>query len=328
MTMTWDEVLRRILDQEIEIEYVSRSELKPEEFKHVKIKDINPRELSCSLEIATDELAAYHPLMASSKLIHSGSKIVYDVKKIAAHADKSLLQICRALGMERAPEDLIKLFRWGFSHLVRRHAHFHYLVERGCMLLSENRYEEYRRKIYERRLESGEGNLEEALADAYSLVYCGEDLKKLPAEFSLPFSRDDLIIGLKKMLRSLIVGEKRPAGYREARRFIMEFETLKEVEGNPEEVKKLPLYSILQRGGRGLDGVFRGLSWLFHELTLVEPVNFMEKARPPAPPYSVRDFLIFLENFRRDDSFFLILLLPPTEEALGEADLSGREAQV
>lgn len=315
--MIWSEILEKIVTSDIEIEY-SSEEKALEELKSLDLRSIKINELEGISGISTEELVSYRPAISAigPKMSYSGAKIVYNIKKIASYADETLSQICSSLNISNIHQEFIKSFRWVFSCAIRRHAWFHYLVERGCRLLAENRYEEYLAKIYERRKNEGKGNLEEALADAYSIIYVEDDLRNFPAYWR-DLLNNGVIIGFKKMIRRIFSNRNRPPGYREARYFIMEFETLKEIENNPDKIKELPMYSILQRGGRSLNGVFRGLSWLFHELTTIEPVEFTNRRNPPSPPYSIKDFLLFLENFRRDDSLMLLLLLPP-DEVTGE----------
>jgi len=310
-SMPWSNILETILTREITIEYLKDENADKEKFRYINFREAEPDLLQNPLKLATDELVEYSPITSGPTITYFGSKIIYDVEKIITTADQILLKISDNLEISPPPAELVKLFRWVFSHAIRRHALFHYLVERGCRLLPENRYEEYRVKIYGRRKEAGEGNLEEALAEAYAITYLRKDLNKLPD--SKLFEREELVTGLYRMTRYALINDRRPPGYKEARRFINEFETLLELEGNPEKVKELLTYSVLMKGGRALEGVFRGLSWLFYELTSLEAVNFTEKSRPPAHPYPVKDFLIFLENFRRDDSLVLLLLLPPDE---------------
>jgi hypothetical protein len=318
-------VVNKVLEQEIQVGSISREKYDSKVFKKIDLSEINESRLNEAENIknilrnkSTDEFATYYPAAINApKRAHFGAKIVYGVKEISSYADRILSEVFQYMNFPEPPEDLIKVFRAIFFYFVRRHATFHYLVERGCKLLSENRYEEYRARIYERRQELGQGNLEDALAESYSIVYFKKDLRKEVLEpfiSPLPFTREELTNRLSKIIKVAFINNIRPAGYKEAGTFIKEFETLETLENNPVEIKNLLTLSILLRGGRGLDGVFRGLSWLFHEITHIEPVNFTEKTTPPKPPYSIKDFLLFVENFRRDDSLFMVLLLPPEEE--------------
>jgi len=317
--------INKVLEQEMWVKSVSREKYDSEIFKKIDLNKINESALNEIEDIKnilsnknTDDFATYYPAaITAPKRAHFGAKIVYNVKEISSYADRILSGVFQYMNFPDPPEDLIKVFRLIFFHFVRRHATFHYLVERGCRLLSENRYEEYRMKIYEKRQELGQGNLEDALAESYSIVYLKKDLrKKILGQFLslLPFTQEELINRLLRIIKIVFINNARPPGYKEASTFIKEFEALEMLEDNPEEVKNLLTLSILLKGGRGLNGVFKGLSWLFHEVTHIEPINFTEKTIPPKPLYSIKDFLLFIENFRRDDSLFMILLLPPEEE--------------
>jgi len=55
---------------------------------------------------------------------------------------------------------------------------------------------------------------------------------------------------------------------------------------------------------------FKGLSWLFEELSKREPRDFSDYNQPPAIPYSFGSFLIFLENIIHDDDPLLGRILP------------------
>lgn len=326
--MSWLNVVNKILDQEVQVETISKEKYDVEEFKKINLSKINETDLGKIEEIknilsnkSTDEFAMYYPAsIAFPKRTYFGARIIYNAREICSYSDKVISLIFQYMNFPAPPEDLIKAFRWAFFHFVRRHAIFHYLVERGCRLLSEDRYNEYRTKIYEKRKERGQGNLEDALAESYSIVYFNKDLKDLQkmskvSISSLPFTLDDLTNKLIRIVKTIFINEARQPGYKEASIFIREFETLKMLENNPEEIKNLIILSPLLKGGRGLNGVFKGLSWLFHEVTHIEELtNFIEKTSPPKPPYSIKDFLLFVENFRRDDSLFIILLLPPDEE--------------
>lgn len=312
--MTWQEVLKKVLSHKVSLGQTAAKILQIEELRSMDIRTLDFSQFNYDFSVATDVLANYYPVTSEIRAPPSGSKILYDVEKIALYADKNLYNVCEGLGLGVPCEELIKAFRYAFSHAIRRHAIFHYLVERACRLMVENRYEEYRVKIYERRKEMGHPNLEEALADAYSIVYVDLDLKNLQNFLPLPLKNNDLIIAFRKIIRAIFTANNRPMEYSHAKRFITEFESLRETENNPEEIKRLIAYSISLRGGRALDGVFKGLSWLFHEITAVEPVNFIEKTLPPKSPYPIKDFLVFLENFRSDDALFLTIFPPPTEE--------------
>jgi hypothetical protein len=325
MGTPWLNVVSKILEQEIRIETVSKEKYDFEVFKKIELSKINETILKEVEEVKdilgnkdTDEFATYYPAsIVIPQRTHFGAKILYNIKEICLHADKVISQVFQSMNFPAPPEDLVKVFRLAFFYFVRRHAIFHYLVERGCRLLSEDRYIEYRTKIYERRKELGQGNIEDALAESYSIVYFNKDLQKISTAFltSLPFTLNELINRLLTIItKTIFINDARPSGYKEASFFIREFETLAMLENNPAEIKNLLTLSLLLKGGRSLNGVFKGLSWLFYEVTHIESSNFMEKISPPKPPYSIKDFLLFVENFRRDDSLFMVLLLPPDEE--------------
>jgi len=294
--MTWDEVLNKILDYPTQVNTTHSEE-------NSSVVGFRSAQELCkikyALEISTDELASYHPSTSLNKITYRASKIAY-------HADNVLLRVRSDLGLPPPPEELIRLFRWSFSHVVRRHEMFHYFVERGCKLLAEDSYRDYLDKVYKRR----SGNLEEALADAYAIVRCSEDLKNLPQPSTLPYSKDELASTVfPTILKGVFINDNRPPGYREAKSFVDEIEIL--FVYDVDDIVSLPLI---------LDGsyleIFKGFSWLFYELTVREPKDFTNINNFPAIPYSKRDFLVFLENIRaEEDTLWKFLLDQPLEES-------------
>ena len=115
------------------------------------------------------------------------------------------------------------------------------------------------------------------------------------------------------LLGKLVLNENRPPGYKKAKLFVYEFRILRDIK-TLEDIQNLVLQFATLGGSRALDGIFKGLSWLFKELTLLQPADFRNKRNPPAPPYSIRRFLMFLENFRRDDTLLSLVLTPPSED--------------
>ena len=318
----WQKVLERILEQPIEIEFLEIGSPQSDKMKkkiELTFKESSPDEIKTAFPLRTEELAEYKPIAeraASPKQISHyllGSKITYNVNKITWYSDKVFQECCASLGIEKPPEELVKLFRIAFSHVVRKHMLFHYKVERGSRLLPEDRYWEYRVKIYERSDAQTKGVLEEALADAYAVTYVEDEIRALQSPVSMPISKESLVAGFRKMIRAAFINDSRPPGYREAKNFLLEFENLRDA-NTIESIQSLLLYSAILKGVSNIDGVFRGLSWLYRELTFLEPTNLEKWPLPPAPPYPTKSFLLFVENFRSDASLFLLLLLPPTEE--------------
>jgi hypothetical protein len=318
----WQKVLERILEQPIEIEFLEIGSPQSDKIKkkiELTFKESSPDEIKTAFPLRTEELAEYKPIAeraASPKQISHyllGSKITYNVNKITWYSDKVFQECCTSLGIEKPPEELVKLFRIAFSHVVRKHMLFHYKVERGSRLLPEDRYWEYRVKIYERSDAQTKGVLEEALADAYAVTYVEDEIRALQSPVSMPISKESLVAGFRKMIRAAFINDSRPPGYREAKNFLLEFENLRDA-NTIESIQSLLLYSAILKGVSNIDGVFRGLSWLYRELTFLEPTNLEKWPLPPAPPYPTKSFLLFVENFRSDASLFLLLLLPPTEE--------------
>lgn len=296
--------MKKILEQPPHVELSSE-----ERSEHAKaFSSLDPSKIKHFLDIETDELVAYRSAEPSPKLI-------YDVEKIAEYADKILLKARLDIGLPPPPEELLRLFRWSFSQVIRRHGKFHYLVERGSrIILSEKDYRKYRFKVYEKRREKGEGNLEEALADAYAIVYYLDDLRGLPNPEAIPYTREQLMPPFRIILREVFIDEDRPPGYREAKHFVREFRSLKDI-NKVDDVYTLVVFSIMFKGSRYLDGAFKGLSWLFYELLEKKPIDFTRISSPPATPRSAKDFLVFLENFRRDDTLLSLLFTPLSEEA-------------
>lgn len=330
---SWQIVIDKIMYGKTNIECLSAGDPEIEKLKKkLKFRELSIEDLKLDLPIPTEELGYYRPIsdiVSSPKTISHyalGSKIIYNVDKISLHADKALQQVCKIMEVDKPPEELVRLFRWAFSHVVRRHMLFHYLVERGSRLLPEDRYWEYRAKIYERKEVATQGLLEEALADAYAIVYSEDDIKAIPSPASTPVPREDLIIGFKKMLKALFINDTRPPGYREAKNFILEFENLKDTD-SVEAIQNLLLVSAIMKGTTSIDGVFRGLSWLYRELTFLETSDPSKKPLPPAPPYPSKNFLLFVENFRKDPTLLLLLILPPVEEAFSEQEAIRRPPQ-
>jgi hypothetical protein len=296
--MTWGDVLKRILEQPA---FIPKSIREPIDATNV-FKSPNLAKVKPALgDIKTDELAEYHP---SS----SPPKITYYVKRIAHHADNILAYTRGDLGIPPPTIELIQLFRLAFSHAIRRHEMFHYFVERGSMLMAEHNYREYRKRVYEEREKCGRGNLEEALADAYAIVRCSEDLKHLPEPKKLPYNREDLTEIFRGVLRHHFINCPRPPGYREARLFMEELEHLWD-----------PLFItaiVIGLYGQDIWDHFKGISWLFFELSVKEPRNFTNYGAPAATPYSKRDFILFLDNFRHNGNRWLqVFLHEPCEEA-------------
>jgi len=327
---SWQIALDKIIYGKLNIDCLGVDDPEIERVKKkLKFRELSIEDLKLELSIPTEEFGYYRPIaetVSSPKVLPHyalGSKIVYNVDKITYHSDKILQQVCKIMEIDKPPEELVRLFRWAFSHIVRRHLLFHYLVERGSRLLPEDRYWEYRVKIYERKDTASQGLLEEALADAYAIVYSEDDLKTLPPPASIPVPREDLIIGFKKILKALFINDTRPPGYREAKNFTLEFENLKDTD-TADAIQNLLVFSAIMKSTTSVDGVFRGLSWLYRELTFLETPDLTKKPLPPAPPYPVKDFLLFVENFRKDATLLLLLILPPTEEAFSEEEVIKR----
>jgi len=311
----WNIILKDIIKQEVNIKKVSEESL--DKFSLTNLVKIvrSKKDLQLPLMAATEEFVIYEPtsVAPSEQLKHSGSRIFYQIEKIVEFSDSIIKHVSEEVDVELIPKELVMAFRVAFSHLVRRHAIFHYLVERGSMLLDENRYIEYRRKIYEKRKNFQEGNLEEALADAYALSYAENDIEKFFSPRIQIELKDNLIDLMNILLGKLVLNENRPPGYKEAKLFVYEFRILRDIK-TLEDIQNLVLQSATLGGSRALDGIFKGLSWLFKELTLLQPADFRSKRNPPAPPYSIRRFLMFLENFRRDDTLLSLVLTPPSED--------------
>lgn len=328
----WQVVIQRIMEQPIEIEYLKIDDPRNEKLKRkieISFKEFGPDEVKVNFVLGTEEFGEYQPIVekvrSPKQLPHFalGSKIVYNVRKIAWYSDRVFQECCKQLGIDAPPEELIKLFRWSFSHLIRRHMFFHYKVERGSRLLPEDRYWEYRVKIYQGKDAATRGVLEEALGDAYAIAYFEDDLRQIQSPASVPVARESLMSGFRKMIKAAFLSESRPPGYREAKHFTLEFENLKDTE-TAESIQNLLIYSAILKGTTNIDGIFRGLSWLYKELTFIEPTNLEKLPLPPAPPYPSKNFLLFVENFRKDASLLLLLLLPPTEEAFIDTEFSPR----
>jgi len=332
----WQVVLRRVIEQPIEMEYLKIDDPRTEKMKRkieITFREFSPDEIKLNFPLTTEEFGEYRPVVEKAEspkqLSHFtlGSKIVYNVKKIAWYSDKVFQECCKHLEINEPPEELIKLFRWAFTHVIRRHMLFHYKVERGSRLLPEDRYWEYRVKIYQSKEAATRGVLEEALADAYALTYFEDDLKTIQSPASIPVARENIISGFRKMMRAAFLSDSRPPGYKMAKHFLLEFENLKDTD-TIEAIQNLLLYSAMLKGTTNIDGIFRGLSWLYKELTFVEPTSLEKMPLPPAPPYPSKNFLLFVENFRKDATFFLLLLLPPTEEAFIDTAFSPRRLPV
>jgi hypothetical protein len=131
----WQKVLERVVEQPIEIEFLEIGSPQSEKMKkkiELTFKESGPDEIKTVFPLRTEELAEYKPIAeraASPKQIPHyllGSKITYNVNKTAWYADKVFQECCSSLGIEKPPEELVKLFRVAFSHAVKKHMLFHY----------------------------------------------------------------------------------------------------------------------------------------------------------------------------------------------------------
>lgn len=299
----WDEVLERILREEPRSQEYDRSDI-------ILDVPLTPSDTEPVLgDVETDILATYHPS-------RSPPTITYDINKIVYHSDMILYNTMRRIG--KIPSlKLIRLFRFCFASFVRRHEMFHYLVERGSRLLSGLNYDDYSEKVCKARANSKQGNLEEALADAYASVryYWLEEIyytysfryliyEYIPKSFTIP---PELIDDFTKILKHHFINSKRPPGYDKAKLFVNEFKHLL----LRYRYRYIPYHPFLRNYPIN---IFKGLSWLFYELSVREPRDFSDYNHPPADPYSHIDFVIFLENIRYDDDPLLGTILPFPEE--------------
>jgi len=308
----WNEVLRRILEKEpLEkelggVEYVRGYRYYAKSLESLDLRKSEP----LLTDVKTDTLATYHP---SS----SPPTIVYYIDKIVYHSDMILSRTISNIG-RRITLELIKLFRLCFASFVRRHEIFHYLVERGARLAHLN-YHDYIEKVYNVRDQSSQGNLEEALADAYASVryYWLEEIYYV-YYFSDIIYEDIFLIEPKlfdnftKILKYHIINSKRPPGYDKAKLFVDEFEHLLLRYDRYIPYRHFyfypPLLPFYLRRGIFIYGypicIFKGLSWLFDELREIEPRNFSDYTNPPSKihdEYELANFILFLENIRYDD---------------------------
>ncbi|MCX8192183.1 MAG: hypothetical protein N3F06_05185, partial [Nitrososphaerales archaeon] len=216
-----------------------------------------------------------------------------------------LMRVRSSLELPSPTEELIESFRWAFSHFVRRHGIFHYLVQRGSKILMEDNYWDYRNKVYEVR--RCVGNLEEALAEAYAITRCQEDLQNLPKYDKIPYEPKELTSINKLILERIFINKSRPPGYRDAEYFLNEFKLLYD---HPLNIQVLSALA-----NEELWDILKGIGWLFHEITVREAKDFTDPQNPPARPYSRKEFITFLENFRKEEDTFWLFILPlPMEE--------------
>lgn len=297
----FEKILQEVLKHEPKVDTVERlTENSFQKLGSLKSLDLSKYE-SVLAEVKTDELAYYEPS-------RSIGRIVYNARKIAYYSDLSLEHVCRSISIGQPINEMIACFRIAFSTFIRRHETFHYLVERGSTIFVEvEAYKEYLKKVYHERNQKNQGNLEEALAEAYAASLCEQDLSTIFESRSqllkaTNFNPESLSLILKK----IFVEGPRPPGYNEARHFLTELSILNDIAVEA-------IVFVITLGEEDWWKVFKGLTWLFYELTVCKPHDFTNPHDPSERPFSQRYFAYFLANFQHPQSILELLLPWPDE---------------
>ncbi|MEM3191374.1 MAG: hypothetical protein QW292_04635 [Candidatus Parvarchaeota archaeon] len=325
-TDQWKKVLRRIVKEETEIWL-------PEENSPADEINFSTDESKFSLQPLKEPIA---PIKEATEIVarytpsSSPGSITYDTMKIATWADRQLEQAIR--GADSGTRVILarsrNLFRRCFANAIRYHELFHYLSERFVRGLAdvEDRYKVYKKEVYEMR-DRKDGNLEEALADAYGTTvnehqfpidyyYRKTDISSLKQTRSPSkrFPKSDYFKLLTSIVSaSLVSPSGRPRGYSKGYLYVQEMKTLLApsslLPGRGPTVLAVPPFSLISH--------FRGLTWFMDELLSGEQRRFDDYGLQPRRPQSFHIFLDFLENYRqyKPGSFFEAYLGWPEEKA-------------